>query len=250
MEHISDLTLICHNVFWFQGYPFASDQPPAADPEVVTALCRVYRNLAPDIICLQEVQSPEACRLVSEGMRMQGRHCAGNVFPQYGGAVLTCQSRPAADYKTCQAAPQRMWQILEFDLGGGNLSICNIHLPSNRQAGRELGARQRVDDMQTMLACRTGGPDMIAGDFNDIPGGEVDRCLQQHGYLDTAVLTGKADQPTGLGVRRGDYVWIHQRIRDWLQDYHVIEKERLAGIHAAKPYLSDHLPLVVRLRRV
>lgn len=247
MRNARPLTILCHNVFWFQGAPFATDQPPSPDARILDRLCTLYRSIAADVLCLQEIQGLEAFQAVAAGMGLAGAHCRGNAFPQYGGALLWQSGLGAAGGACNDGSPQRMWQGCEVAFGGGVFTVCNVHLPSGRQLGPERAARQRV---QEILAVIDGGRrvwDVIAGDFNERSGGDAGRCLQQHGYRDVAVLAGRADRPTNVKGGRGDYIWLGPRVSDRLVDYGVTAKEEFQAGVPEKAYLSDHLPLWVTL---
>ena len=246
-------SLLCHNVFWFQGVPFETDTPPAPDTDILGRLCSLYRERACDALLLQEIQGMEAFQAVSGCMGMPGGFCPGNIHPQYGGCSLFkagARGIPVPEVGNWDAfgsSPQRMWQAFEWQSGPVPLLICNLHLPSNRQLGAERGAAQRVSDLLDVIGRCRREPDILAGDFNERPGGSVGNYLEERGYVDAAVLAGKSAVPTNLGGGRGDYIWIHKTVRNRLLDYDVVGKERLAVSLAGKQYLSDHLPLRITM---
>ena len=84
--------------------------------------------------------------------------------------------------------------------------------------------------------------DLLVGDFNKLPGGSVTQLLERYGYIDSAVFAGCPDVPTNIADGRGDYIWIHRKISNFLE-YHVMKKQDLACKNRHKEYLSDHLPL-------
>jgi len=235
------MTILTHNVFWFQGVPFAGDEPGEPDGEIVNQLCVIYQQIGADVICLQEIQSRAAFDVVAERMGMDGCYCPGGSLVQYGGAVLWRSGcgRVIDDSRAASPVPQRMWQIVEI----GGLRLCNIHLPSARQLGAERAAAQRLAESQDAVGWCDMRPDVIAGDFNEPPGGPTGQWLARQGYVD-AVATG---QVTRLHKGRLDYIWIkasiisdhlHRSAADW---------EQLACDHAGKEALSDHLPLWIVL---
>ena len=235
-------TILSHNTFWFQGAPFETDRPGAPDRAILSPLVSIYRALAPDVLCFQEVQDEGAFDLLAAEMDMPGRHTPGGLLRQYGGAAFWRCGRCLAESTSCERASQRMWQIVEVPAGAaGALRVCNVHLPSSRQAGAEAG-RLRLRE----LACVAEGdarPDVIVGDFNERPGGPVGDYLTRQGYLDAAALTGQAFRPTGLGDGRGDYAWVDRRLRGRLVEYAVLSREDLRAAGAGKDCLSDHFPL-------
>jgi exonuclease III len=201
----------------------------------------------PDVLCLQEIQGPDTFQALSGGLQRPGAYCPGNEFPQYGGALLWSSGQPVADYAAAAASPQRMWQGCEVTTPAGPVTICNIHLPSSRQLGPERCAVRRVEEILAAIDNGQRAWDIIAGDFNERSGGNAGRCLQEHGYRDAAVLSGKAETTTNLGGGRGDYIWVSPRLCSRVTDYGVVGKEALLTDIPGKTYLSDHLPLWIRL---
>ena len=248
-SQMKQTTVLSHNVFWFQGVPFPTDKPPGPDMEILTRLCEIYGGVNPDVICLQEIQSEETFQAVSECLEMAGCYCPGRDLPQYGGAVFwrSDSGRESHNSLGSTAETQRMWQIVEADGVGDCLRICNVHLPSARQLGREKAARQRIDELQQAIRSCEGGLDIIVGDFNERPGGPVGECMEKHGYVDAAVISNCMDQPTGIGSSRGDYIWVRREMSACFSKYSVAAKRELACGEAEKEYLSDHLPLWIML---
>ena len=145
------------------------------------------------------------------------------------------------------AKTQRVWQIVEVAATDSRLRICNIHLPSERQLRPERAAAQRVTELlDAIRSCETG-PDIIAGDFNEHPHGLTSTCLQEHDYIDAAVLSNHANVPSNIVAGRVDYIWIKKQMRNRLAAYGVMEKQELACGNSNKQYLSDHLPLWITL---
>ncbi len=239
------LTVLSHNLFWFQGVPFLTDAPGAPSREVMVALVDLYRRIEPDLFCFQEVQSGETFRLMGECLGLEGAYCPGRVLTQYGGAVFWRAGTLLKDAREAGDPPQRVWQVVTVEgEGGGSLAVCNIHLPSSRQLGKEAAARRRVEELR--VATKTV-PEVVLGDFNEWPGGAVSDFMAGQGYADAAELTGQGDRPTSIGDKRGDQIWVHERVRDRVVEYGVLVKDELATSLEGKTYLSDHLPLWVRL---
>ena len=242
------MRIVTHNAFWFQGAPFATDRPGPADPAILAALAGVYRELAPDLLAVQEVQDPGTFERLAEAIGLGGRHCPGGELVQYGGAMLSRAGRLVADWRSAALRPQRMWQIVDVPAGGGaDLRVCSVHLPSARQLGGPAAQARRVEELRAALA-QADGAAVVLGDFNEPPGGPVDELLAGQGYVDAAVAAGQADRPTGPGGGRGDRVWICQPSGAELIDYGVVDGRRLRAPMGPKEWLSDHFPAWVRLR--
>lgn len=244
-DQMTKFTVLSHNVFWFQGSAFPTDTPPAPDGGILKRLCAIYREVNPDIICLQEIQNQRTLELVSEHLGMLGCYCPGTTLPQYGGAVLWYR-HVARQVRTSQKSAlktQRMWQVVEVGGDGHCLRICNAHLPSEAQLGPERAAEQRLAELQDLIRSCETGLDIIVGDFNERPGGPVGELLERHGYIDAAVLSDRADVPTNIGGGRGDYTWVKRQMCEPMLTYDVAGRQELACGEAGKEYLSDHLPL-------
>ena len=246
---MKQMTVLSHNAFWFQGVPFLTDRPPGPDVEVLKRLCTIYQQADPNVICLQEIQSSEAFEMVREHLGMPGCYCPGTTLSQYGGAVFWGSGcgRQLHDSHASEIATQRMWQVVEVSGSDCGLRICNIHLPSNRQLGAQAASTQRITELQDAIQSCATGLDIIVGDFNEEPGGRTGECLSSHDYCDAAELSDRTDRRTNIGDGRGDYIWIKGVMRDRLLMYDVIGKRELSCRDIGKEYLSDHLPLCIRL---
>lgn len=242
------LTILSHNVFWFQGFPFPSDQPPAPDRATLQNLVGIYKKIAPDVIALQEIQSQTAFEEIAAQLGMEGCYCPGTTLSQYGGAIFWQgnHSQPLVHSSTCDKT-QRVWQIIEIVRHQFHLRVANVHLPSARQLGKAGALKQRLAELERVLDATTPAPEVITGDFNEQPDGPVSAYLEQNGYIDAANFTQQADQATTLGSRRGDYIWFKQELAERVLTYKVMQKTELTHPDPHKQYLSDHLPLWVTL---
>jgi endonuclease/exonuclease/phosphatase family metal-dependent hydrolase len=228
-------------VFWFQGVPFEPSEPGGADPEVLARLVAMYRSLEPDLLCLQEVQTAGVFDGLCERLAMRGAWRPGGLMPQYGGALLSRDVRPVADSRDEPDPPERMWQIGELD----GVRVANVHLPSSRHMGEERASEQRLHEMGRVIDY---APDVIAGDFNEQPGGPLGEFLRAHAYEDAAMLTNRADLGTTYKGRRGDQIWISTARQSHLAGYNVVGIEKMLAGLPGKTYLSDHFPLWIDLR--
>lgn len=246
---MSTLTILSHNVFWFQGVPFLTDKPPEAHSEVLSRLCAIYQQGKPDVICLQEIQSQETFERIATHLGMNGCYCPGTMLRQYGGATLWRSGHGALvrDSQSALVPTQRMWQIVEIKGGDCGLRIGNVHLPSSRHLGREGAQAQRIAELNDLISCRETQPDVIVGDFNEQPAGPLGESLQGQAYVDTAVSTACTALSTNLGGGRGDYIWIRKQIEARLKTYGVAAQQELACQAMGKDFLSDHLPLWITL---
>lgn len=240
------MRLLSHNVFWAQGSPFPTDQPGQPDPFIVGALVGQYRTLAPDILCLQEVQSEAAYQVWRRALDMEGTYCPGLVQRHYGVAAFWKHGRLLFDARSGGEPVQRAWQVIEVLFGNGDsLSVGNIHLPSGRQVGQERARELRVNEVQHILD-GSDPPHVLAGDFNEGPGGPLTDYLIGQGYVDSALLTapqGTSPAPTALGGGRGDYIWVCGHLKDCVAQCGTLSRAVLALCAEGKTSLSDHMPL-------
>lgn len=240
------LTVLTHNVFWFQGAPFPSDRPGEPIPGVMESLAGIYRALAADVLCLQEIQDRGSFRALRRSLGLDGGFTPGGALRQYGGAALWERASLVRDSGSCQSPPQRMWQMVVASAGeAAPIRVCNIHLPSSRQLGKAAGEQRLRELAEAIESGRR--PAIVAGDFNELPGGSASDYMADQGYVDAAVLAGQAFRPTGLGGRRGDYIWLDEPLSAGLVDYGVLAAESMRAGAGGEQYLSDHFPLWVTL---
>ena len=239
------LTILSHNVFWFQGEGFATDAPGRPRPQVAEPLMEIYRTLAPDVLCLQEIQDRPAFQMLCRSLRLPGRYTPGGVLGQYGGATLWRRGRFLCDSGLTPGPTQRMWQLVEVPAGEeGEIRLCNIHLPSSRQLGA-AAEQQRLTELSGAIE-REPQAEVVVGDFNEPPGGPVGQYLTRQGYVDAAVAAGRAFRPTGLGGGRGDAIWIDRTLAGRLVEYGVLPGDLMRAVEG-QGALSDHYPLWITL---
>ncbi len=244
---VNQLKIVSHNVFWFQGMPYPDDQPGGVNDDVMSRLVEVYRGLGGDVYCFQEIQRENVYKLLGERLGVLGWYCTGGELVQYGGVMVGGDCECIDDSRSAGVGVQRVWQIGRVDgIMGEVVNVCNVHLPSNRQLGVELSAKQRLKELVGILG-RESRPGILAGDFNEMPGGAVCEFMGEKGYVDAAVLTGRAEVDTSVGGGRGDYIWVDKELAGRVVEYGVFDAKGFTGRDMGKEYLSDHLPIWVTL---
>lgn len=233
------ICLVSHNVFWFQGVPFATDTPSFHRSKIVTQLASLYREINPDVICLQELQNRDAAAAVAKELEMKYIFRSGGSYPQYGGVVLS--RWPMEEIALPQGfVPDRILiSVKIFPDGAQAFQLANIHLPSNRQRGAEGSQTQRLRELSLVME----HADILLGDFNERPDGQCAALLKKEGFVDAAEVCGAGELSSNIGTYRGDQIWLSGKKADALQGYFVIPKERLAINDGEKKFLSDHLPV-------
>ena len=244
-------TILSQNIYWFVGTPFRGN-PPEKRIERGKRSCDIWRELTPDIVCcrrfLRSRDLISFAALAERSLPADGLYLPGVEIARYGGDVFNRTGRFITDSAQSGVETQRIWQIVDVVLGPNDtLRVANVHLPSNRVIGPEAGAKLRVEEMRTMLDT-VGQPDIICGDCNDPPRGGVWNLLAERGYHDSADLAGQPDSVTTLGDKRIDYIFVSDRIAHRFDSYGVVPAHRLATDIPNLEYLSDHLPVWIRIR--
>ena len=239
------MRILSHNVYWFQGVPFDTDQPGAPNTDILGRLTACYAKIEPDVLCFQELQSVEAFDALKGALGMDGVYRAGGILTQYGGGVFYTDGAPFMDNSLAQVPAQRVWQIVEVQMDGESFKVGNVHLPSSRQLGQEAAALKRVAEIDEVLECK---PDVVVGDWNELPGGPLTDRMTEAGYVDAAVAAGHGDVSSSIGDKRGDQIWILASHRDRLSGYGAVSVDDFAadGVEG-KTHLSDHLPIWIDL---
>lgn len=245
--------ILSQNIYWLVGAPFDGIPPGDPNPRIVQDLADIWRELAPDVICLQEIPSQRGydvvhSALAERSLPVDGFYLPGVEIERYGGAIFHRTGKFVTDSAQSGVQTQRIWQIADvITEQNDTLRIANVHLPSNRLIGPEAGAKLRVEEMRTMFDT-AGQPDIICGDCNDPPHGDVWNLLTERGYHDSADLAGQPDSVTTLGSKRVDYIFVSDRIAHRFDAYGVVPAHRLATNIPNLEYLSDHLPVWIRIR--
>ena len=252
--HAANMRILSHNVFWFQGVPFAGDSPGPPRGRVVDALGGIYHSLRPDVLCLQEIQSKEAFQAIAQRMEMRGIYRPGSLYPQYGCAVLVREGLELAllEAETLPTeSPQRchlLTRIHPVADSGKSWILANVHLPSGRQVGPEAAKAIRAGEVAQTLRWK---PLIMLGDFNETPGGGTDALLQDHGYEEPCSEQAGEMIPSTLGGRRIDRFWIQQTARNGMfsriSDLQALETNRMRVADGPVSAWSDHLPIWVDL---
>lgn len=211
------------------------------------AVARVVRGIAPDVLCLQEVPRFGAWRLRRRrladacGMRIAaGRRACGL-------AVLTAPHvrREAREFHLLTPDPdlhRRALAIAVLEIRGARLIAASTHLdlkddPRLRHAGEILA---HLDRART----RYGAPVILAGDFNEEPGGRTWTRLTQtlEDAYETAPTGEELTFSSRTPTRRIDAVFTDPQFRPTACG--VPTDETLKKLY---PGATDHRPLMADL---
>jgi endonuclease/exonuclease/phosphatase family metal-dependent hydrolase len=203
----------------------------------------VLRTLAPDVVCIQE--SPRFFRWRTKVARLARE--SGLVYVTGGRAsgaqVLLADVgvdvREAREIKLSKrfGLHQRGLALAEFRKADQEFAVASIHL------GLVAGERRtHVEEVLGHLADVSTGPQVLAGDFNEIPGAPVVERLRSAGWQDGWQLAPSGGELTFSAKnprRRIDYVFVRPGIT-----------VRGCGVPSEAPGLavaSDHLPVLAAL---
>ena len=243
------LTLLSHNAYWFQGTPSLwGEERSEAHPDVLAALIAFYRQLSPDVLCLQEVPSRKICDEVAAGLGMRGHYARGGGRPTYGGAVLW---RPldgdVEDLTHTRIDGERIFEriciVFTTIVNGDPLVVVNVHLSSNRYAPDRNGEPVRLAELEVLFgACAQ--PDVVTGDFNARPDSAVYAAMIQRGYVDcgSQLSANRRD-----AERRVDYLWVREASTVRAEHMDSVPERPFALAGEPPVSLSDHPSLGVRL---
>ena len=209
------------------------------DPPRIAA---VLSELAPDVALLQEVGDnrgihPPIDQAESLADSLGFTCTLGITLSKspfgYGNATLS--RFPVLDSETWDLSVRRREPrcCLRVVIGRDDfrLTTVNVHL------GLGLGERHRQLGILLDGALDTGGPLVLAGDFNDFPPGRVTRTLS-HRYLDVAArIRPRCTFPSWRPLLRLDRIYAHSVAVSTI----FTERSQLART------ASDHLPVVVEL---
>lgn len=233
------LRVVCWNVHHGRGLDGRVD---------VARIAAELAALAPDLVCLQEVdvgvQRSGRIDLARELAQRLSMHAVfgKNIDYQggdYGNAILSrwpLVGRHNHHYRMLREDEQRGLLCATADTPAGRVAFATTHLEANAQDDE-----RRAQVPEILGAFRSRGLAFVAGDFNDLPQRPVHRLL-------TAVLDDAWDRagdgddgtyPSASPQKRIDWLLL-RRDGSW----------RAKRAHVAPTAASDHRPLVVELERV
>jgi endonuclease/exonuclease/phosphatase family metal-dependent hydrolase len=212
-------------------------------------IARLIHEHRPDLVALQEVDQGVA--------RTQGRDLPGelsrltgmtvvfgkNIDHQggdYGNAILSRHPVLASTnlhYRMLREGEQRGLLQTTIDLRGEQITFHSTHLDFRPDPAERLS---NVVEIKAATDARPGQLTIVAGDFNDHPGGAVHDALKAT-FVDAWEQAGRGAGFTHSSTQpksRIDYVFVRP-VNGWK----VTRAEVLPSL------ASDHLPLLVELRR-
>ena len=236
------LTIVSHNAYWFQGAPSLwGEERSAPQARVVEALLGRYAELAPDVLCLQEVPGADVVESLRATLGMDGAYLCGGLRPEYGGAVLwrgatgTVRELTHEPVATPGGVFERMAAVLDAAVNGRRVAIANAHLSSNRFAPNRDGEPVRLAELATLLAACPEAA-IVVGDLNARAGSEPPARMRALGFIDACAPAVDDD----LAQRRVDYIWTRPTRGITIADCQVLAVDDLRLTDDDRVRLSDH----------
>lgn len=240
--------ILSHNVYWFQGCPFIGDRPGPPNGKVFEELCGLYQQASAAILCLQEVQCEQTALSVSRAMKMDVTYTPGNISRPYGSLIATNLGSITHDEDLSPSRFERSFSVAEIAVCSSTLKVGCVHLTSGRQTGASGAPAVRRAEITEFLETHGSTTDVLAGDFNENPDGDVAKILKDSGFLDSATLFGMESIATTVhSPNRRDIIWIKEHLRERILDYGVMREEIMLSNGQKMNSLSDHCPLWISL---
>lgn len=234
------LRVLSYNIHHGEGVDGKLDLPRIAE---------VIKSVQPDLVALQEVdrgtQRTNRVDQPAELARLTGLNVAfgGNIIHQggdYGNAVLS--RLPIRRYKnhllpSLDGGEQRGVLEVEVEMpDGGGMLLLATHFDHRRDDRERLASAQAINDL---LAERTNGPAVLAGDLNDVPDSQTLRRLEAcwSRVNEQPLPTIPVDQPT----RQIDFILFRPAERWKTIEVRVLD-EAVASDHRAIFAVLELLP--------
>jgi endonuclease/exonuclease/phosphatase family metal-dependent hydrolase len=210
----------------------------------VDRVARVIREIAPDVIALQEVVSDYGARRGADrdqaaaladrlGMTVMLGPAIERADFAYGNVVLT--RLPVAGHErydlSCGRYEPRAIQRVDLEIAGGLFHFYNTHLGTTYAERCEQSRRLVQTDI--LEASHPEHPQVLVGDFNDWFSGTPSRLLGDHLYEATRHL--RPTYPSVAPVLRLDRIYVNHHVRARRVWAHTTPIARIA---------SDHVPIV------
>jgi endonuclease/exonuclease/phosphatase family metal-dependent hydrolase len=121
----------------------------------------------------------------------------------------------------------------------GELTVVNAHLASHD----DVAGRTRQVERLIVFA---DGADVLAGDFNDTPGGTAMARLAEAGWHD---VFDRADETIGSGNTSPVYAPVRRIDHVLVRDHVTVRRVEVPATNASLVSVSDHLPVIADLAR-
>ncbi|MCG3179884.1 MAG: hypothetical protein BIFFINMI_02234 [Phycisphaerae bacterium] len=238
------MRIVTFNVYWLQGSTFAATDPDGPRPDVLAGIGPLVADLAPDLLCVQELQSFAAARELARAVGLPWwlyRPGRSAQRPQYGGGSFVHD--PAWGFTPVEADPIQRFALKAVRADG--LCVANVHLRSDRfePDAATTAAAQRAELLAVLES--EPAPEVLAGDFNAPRGADLYRVLGDRGYVDALDRVGRGGDLTTIGKGTGDRIWVHGDLASRIVAGAAVS--RSATRMSDAEHLSDHLPVWAEL---
>lgn len=231
------LTVVTYNIRHGRG---------ADDTVNLARTAAVLRDLAPDVVALQEVddrvtRSGGTDQAAALGGLLGMEHAFGSFFDyqggQYGMAILSRHPiRLVEPIRLPDGNEPRVALLVEVELPGGErLRVINVHFDWVASDSFRLPqARALAGHLDTLA-----GPWIVLGDFNDLPGSPTLALFRERAEEAAKPPGAGATYPASAPEREIDYIFAAPRAA-WVVGVAEVIPEAVA---------SDHRPVRALLRR-
>jgi endonuclease/exonuclease/phosphatase family metal-dependent hydrolase len=247
-ERGQTFTLLNHNIFWQQGMPYESkgEHPPI--PAIKNELIKLYYSLDVDFLCLQELQSENACKDIADAFGFKNwQWTPGKNQKPYGIMMASSYSGEFTDHRTWdlpdEDTPQRA--LMTFQIHQG-LKIANLHLPSGRNLSTRTKEQSHVSEIELLMEQQ---PDLVVGDFNALHFEEAGNILRSRGYAHASDSPfGNQNRTCVKQPREIDHVWLRKELLEQVLLYEPLPIVCMKKVIKDKSAISDHIPLILVLK--
>jgi len=245
------LRVISHNVLAFSGHP---TDIHISNSSIIERAAEYYSSLRPDILVLQECPGESTIAYLAERLGynyvfLTGLFKGNKNFP-YGfpGAVLSPYKLTSIkDINLVREnLPDSIFQrhagqvIVETE--SGNLSVTGLHLCADFDNRSHESTRLAEISalMNTLIPCDSCWLEILAGDFNSLPGSKPYQTILAQNYIDTNSETPYPTVPVPDSKYRIDYIFL----KSSPEVKFFAEKPELPYDNESGLFLSDHLPCI------
>lgn len=223
------MRIITHNAHWFHGYIAGNGlfNTEKLTSIILDQLASVYKELSPDILCLQEVESEDQARKLAEIMGMQYCFIPHGKRKGYNGAILYGLD---IELKVSNIGKQNCDRFIAF-IQLPHLSIGVVHLLYPYANESEEVWDKHCRELN-LLFKNLPDVDVILGDFN-----MLEDAVNYHWLLDKGFMNLLKSDPH----HRVDHIFIREKMRNIITlTQTLLSDKKFVSFEGRNVALSDH----------
>lgn len=204
-------------------------------------IAAVIREEQPDAVVLQEVdqgttrskgvrQADELAKLL--GWQVYFGKAIDFQGGEYGQAVLSKWPMSGKTHRLSEAGEARVAVAVQLSTAEESLTVVGVHLDAESAVRRKTEVIKLLD-----AVAKTQGKVIIAGDWNQVPEGEIATLLNAAGFVEVKKIGPAMTCPAANPTTEIDYFWS--------KGFTIAGQARVIDGKAA----SDHLPVVARWQK-